>query len=57
MFQEIYGLGKIKLNPSHAGPVKLQLSVLIIPFHSLVFTILHSERNFFLEKGLLSYNF
>jgi hypothetical protein len=35
----------------------LQLSILISPFHSVVFTILQSERNFFLEKGLLSYMF
>jgi hypothetical protein len=27
------------------------------PYHSVVFTILQSERNFFLEKGLLSYMF
>jgi hypothetical protein len=26
-------------------------------FHSVVFTILQSERNLFLEKGLLSYMF
>jgi hypothetical protein len=31
------------------------LSILISPFHSVVFTILQSERNFFLEKGLLSF--
>ena len=31
--------------------------MLISPFHSVVFTLLKSERNFFLEKELLSYMF
>ena len=49
---------KIQLSPSNLGStsslyIELQLSILINPFHSVVFTMLQSERNFFLEKGLI----